>query len=101
MQSATQMFVARFASRDPLMQSAMQMFVTRFASRDPLMQSAMQMFVTRFASRDPCILPVASLLLQAKCRGLSTTAAKTPPPVEMTTYGKERNEPHHTNGKSL
>ncbi len=37
------------------MQSAMQMFVARFASKDPLMQSAMQMFVARFASKDPRI----------------------------------------------
>jgi hypothetical protein len=76
MQSVMQMFVARFASRDPLMQSVMQMFVARFASRDPLMQSVMQMFVARFASRDPCILPVTVMLLQSKYRGLSTAAAK-------------------------
>ena len=37
------------------MQSAMQTFVARFASKDPLMQSAMQTFVARFASGDPRI----------------------------------------------
>jgi len=37
----------------------MQMFVTRFASKDPQRQSAMQMFVTRFASKDPRILATA------------------------------------------
>ena len=53
MQSAVQMFVARFASEGPQMQSAMQMFVARFASEGPQMQSAMQMFVARFASEGP------------------------------------------------
>jgi hypothetical protein len=76
MQSVMQMFVARFASRDPSMQSVMQMFVARFASRDPSMQSVMQMFVARFASRDPCILPGVAMPPRAKYRGLSTSAAK-------------------------
>ncbi len=62
------------------MQSVMQMFVARFASRDPSMQSVMQMFVARFASRDPCILPGVAMPPRAKYRGLSTS-------VEMTTLG--------------
>ena len=40
------------------MQSAMQMFVARSASRNPLMQSVMRMFVARSALRNPCILPM-------------------------------------------
>jgi hypothetical protein len=33
---------------------------------------------------------------KTKYRGLSATAAKAPPPVEMTWYGEDRKESHHT-----